>query len=135
MNYLFVFGTRPEAIKLCPLVLHLKKKANVKVCITGQHKELIEPILSLFQIVPDYDLALLQPNQTLSDLSARCIQAITKVYQAAQPDYIVIVQGDTTTSFCAALAAFYQKIPVAHVEAGLRTYEIYSPFPKKLIDN
>lgn len=131
MNFLFVFGTRPEAIKLCPLVLHLKTKADVKVCITGQHKELIEPILTLFQIIPDYDLALLQPNQTLSDLSARCIQAITQVYQAAQPD-CVIVQGDTTTSFCAALAAFYQKIPVAHVEAGLRTYELYSPFPEEI---
>jgi len=131
MNLLFVFGTRPEAIKLCPLVLHLKKKANVKVCITGQHKELIEPILTLFQITPDYDLALLQPNQTLSDLSARCIQAITKIYQDAPPD-CVIVQGDTTTSFCAALAAFYQKIPVAHVEAGLRTYELYSPFPEEI---
>ena len=131
MKFLFVFGTRPEAIKLCPLVLHLKTKAQVEVCVTGQHKELIAPILTLFQITPDYDLALLQPNQTLSDLSARCIQETTKIYQAVQPD-CVIVQGDTTTSMCAALSAFYQKIPVAHVEAGLRTYELYSPFPEEI---
>lgn len=131
MKFLFVFGTRPEAIKLCPLVLHLKTKVQVEVCITGQHKELIAPILTLFQITPDYDLALLQPNQTLSDLSARCIQEITKIYQIVQPD-CVIVQGDTTTSMCAALSAFYQKIPVAHVEAGLRTYELYSPFPEEM---
>ncbi|HLB55891.1 MAG TPA: UDP-N-acetylglucosamine 2-epimerase (non-hydrolyzing) [Coxiellaceae bacterium] len=131
MKFLFVFGTRPEAIKLCPLILYLKKIAHVEVCITGQHKELIEPILTLFQITPNYDLALLQPNQALSDLSARCIQAISTIYQAVQPD-CVIVQGDTTTSMCAALSAFYQKIPVAHVEAGLRTYELYSPFPEEI---
>src|SRR3989338_4158249 len=131
MKFLFVFGTRPEAIKLCPLILYLKKIAHVEVCITGQHKELIEPILTLFQITPNYDLALLQPNQALSDLSARCIQETTKIYQAVQPD-CVIVQGDTTTSMCAALSAFYQKIPVAHVEAGLRTYELYSPFPEEI---
>lgn len=131
MKFLFVFGTRPEAIKLCPLILYLKKTAQVEVCITGQHKELIEPILTLFQIKPNYDLALLQPNQTLSDLSARCIQAISSIYQTTRPD-CVIVQGDTTTSMCAALSAFYQKIPVAHVEAGLRTYKLYSPFPEEI---
>ena len=131
MTFLFVFGTRPEAIKLCPLILHLKTKTNVRVCVTGQHKELIEPILTLFGIVPDFDLALLQPNQTLNSFTARCIQDIKKVYEHVKPD-CVIVQGDTTTSMCAALSAFYEKIPVAHVEAGLRTYELYSPFPEEM---
>lgn len=128
---LFVFGTRPEAIKLCPLILHLSNKIDVRVCLTGQHKELIQPILDLFQVKPDYDLALLQPNQTLSDLTARCIQSLSAVYEKIKPD-CVVVQGDTTTSMCAALTAFYAKIPVAHVEAGLRTYEKYSPFPEEM---
>lgn len=128
---LFVFGTRPEAIKLCPLILHLKNKMDVQVCLTGQHKELIQPILDLFQVKPDYDLALLQPNQTLSDLTARCIQSLSDVYEKIKPD-CVVVQGDTSTSMCAALTAFYAKIPVAHVEAGLRTYEKYSPFPEEM---
>lgn len=131
MKLLFVLGTRPEAIKLSPLILRLKKMASVKVCITGQHRELINPFLDLFQITPDFDLALLKPNQTLGNLSAACIQAVTRICEAFQPD-CVIVQGDTTTSMCAALAAFYHKIPVAHVEAGLRTYELYSPFPEEL---
>lgn len=131
MKFLFVFGTRPEAIKLCPLILHLKTKATVVVCVTGQHREMIKPFLNLFGVQPDYDLDLLQPNQTLSNLSVRCIQSVTSVYETVKPD-CVIVQGDTTTSMCAALAAFYQKIPVAHVEAGLRTYELYSPFPEEL---
>src|SRR3990167_2700432 len=131
MKFLFVLGTRPEAIKLCPLILHLKTQAHVEVCTTGQHKELITPFLKLFNVTPDYDLELLKPNQTLSDLSARCIQAVTTVYEKVKPD-CVIVQGDTTTSMCAALAAFYQKISVAHVEAGLRTYELYSHFPEEL---
>lgn len=130
-NFLVVLGTRPEAIKLCPLILFLKKTSNITVCVTGQHKALLNPFLKLFNVTPDYDLALLQQNQSLADLSARCLQGISKVIQAVTPD-CVIVQGDTTSSMCAALAAFYEKIPVAHIEAGLRTYDIYSPFPEEI---
>lgn len=131
MKFLFVFGTRPEAIKLCPLILHLKTRAAVEVCVTGQHKELLHPFLKLFNVTPDYDLDLLKPNQSLSGLTAACIQKLEPVLEKSKPD-CVIVQGDTTTSMCAALSAFYQKIPVAHVEAGLRTHDIYSPFPEEL---
>src|SRR3989338_21759 len=131
MKILFVFGTRPEAIKLCLLVLKLRSVANVTVCVTGQHRELLDPFLTLFRITPEYDLKLLQPNQTLSDLTTRCIQSVSKIIEAIKPD-CVIVQGDTTSSMCAALSAFYHRIPVAHVEAGLRTYEKYSPFPEEM---
>jgi UDP-N-acetylglucosamine 2-epimerase (non-hydrolysing) len=131
MKFLFVFGTRPEAIKLCPLILKMREHNSVSVCVTGQHQEMLSPFLTMFGITPDFNLQLLQPNQTLSGLTARCIDALSVVYHEAKPD-CVIVQGDTTSSMCAALSAFYQKIPVAHVEAGLRTYQPHSPFPEEM---
>lgn len=128
-----IFGTRPEAIKLCPLVLYLKKYAELEphVCVTGQHYEMLDQILETFDITPDFDLKLMQPNQTLSGLTARAVAAIDKYLNEAKPD-LVILQGDTTTAFCAALCAFYKKIPIGHVEAGLRTGNKYSPFPEEV---
>ncbi len=130
-TYLFVLGTRPEAIKLCPLILQLKKQATVLVCATGQHNELVAPVFTLFNITPDFNLNLLTPNQTLSSLTARCVEGLTALYKKIKPG-CVIVQGDTTSAFCAALSAYYEKIPVAHVEAGLRTHNKYAPFPEEM---
>ena len=127
-----VFGTRPEAIKLCPVVLALKNETSFEcsVCVTGQHREMLQQVLDVFGIVPDTDLALMQPNQTLGDLTGRAIAALDKYLADEHPD-VVIVQGDTTTVFAAALAAFYHHIPVAHVEAGLRTWNFESPWPEE----
>ena len=129
---MLVFGTRPEAIKMCPLVLELKerKKFNVLVTVTGQHKEMLEQVLERFQIRPDYDLAIMQPHQTLFDVTRKALSSLHDVFSIEKPD-LVLVHGDTTTSFVAALAAFYLHIPVGHVEAGLRTYDIHSPFPEE----
>ena len=129
---MLVFGTRPEAIKMCPLVLELKSRKHfeVSVCVTGQHKEMLEQVLERFQIVPDYNLEIMQKNQTLFDVTSRALLALRDVYTIEQPD-LVLVHGDTTTSFVAALAAFYLQIPVGHVEAGLRTFDINSPFPEE----
>lgn len=128
-----IFGTRPEAIKLCPLVLELKKHAEFEphVCVTGQHREMLDQVLEVFGVVPDVDLSLMQPNQTLSALTSRAVTAIDGYLTEHRPD-MVIVQGDTTTSFCGALAAFYRRIPVGHVEAGLRTWNKFSPFPEEV---
>jgi len=128
-----IFGTRPEAIKLCPLVLELKKhpEFDVNVCVTGQHRQMLDQVLEVFEVVPDVDLNLMQPEQTLAGLTSRAITAIDAYLANYEPD-IVIVQGDTTTTFCAALAAFYRRIPVGHVEAGLRTWNNYSPFPEEV---
>ncbi|TKJ32801.1 MAG: UDP-N-acetylglucosamine 2-epimerase (non-hydrolyzing) [Planctomycetes bacterium B3_Pla] len=128
-----IFGTRPEAIKLCPLVMELKKhpEFQVNVCVTGQHREMLDQVLNAFNVVPDVDLNLMQPDQTLAELTSRAITSIDKHLADYKPD-IVIVQGDTTTTFCAALAAFYNKIPIGHVEAGLRTRNRYSPFPEEV---
>lgn len=130
---LVVFGTRPEAIKMCPLVKELKARPgdfDVSLCVTGQHREMLQQVLDAFQVVPDYDLAIMKEGQTLFDITAKVLLQIRDVLEDAQPD-CVLVHGDTTTSFAAALAAFYLQIPVGHVEAGLRTRDIYSPFPEE----
>ena len=127
-----IFGTRPEAIKLCPLVLALKANQlfECKVCVTGQHREMLQQVLDVFGVVPDKDLALMRPNQTLGGLTSRAIAAIDEHLAEEKPN-IVMVQGDTTTVLAGALAAFYHRIPVAHVEAGLRTWNMESPWPEE----
>ena len=129
----FIFGTRPEAIKLCPLILAMRKHEELfpHVCLTGQHSAMLTQVLDTFEVVPDVDLVLMQSNQTLGDLTARAIAAIDGYLNEQTPN-MVIVQGDTTTAFCAALCAYYHKIPVAHVEAGLRTWNKHSPFPEEI---
>lgn len=129
---LIVFGTRPEAIKMCPLVDELRKRnrMDIKVCVTGQHREMLRQVLEIFQVQPDFDLDLMQPGQSLFDLTARILTAMQKVLEAYRPD-IVFVHGDTTTAFATSLACYYLQIPVAHVEAGLRTKNIFSPFPEE----
>jgi UDP-N-acetylglucosamine 2-epimerase (non-hydrolysing) len=128
-----IFGTRPEAIKLCPLVLELRKYPEFEphVCVTAQHRQMLDQVLEVFDVVPDVDLNLMQPDQTLAGLTARAITAIDGYLADYKPD-MVIIQGDTTTSFCAALSAFYRRIPIGHVEAGLRTWNKYSPFPEEI---
>jgi len=132
MKLTFIFGTRPEAIKLAPVILALKAHPQFEchVCVTAQHREMLDQVLDVFEIKPDVDLNLMQPNQTLAGLTAKAITAIDAYLTDYKPD-MVIVQGDTTTVFCAALCAFYHKIPVGHVEAGLRTGNKYSPFPEE----
>ena len=127
-----IFGTRPEAIKLCPVVLALKANPafECKVCVTGQHREMLHQVLDVFGVVPDKDLALMQPNQTLGGLTSRAIAALDEYLAEEKPD-IVMVQGDTTTVLAGALAAFYHHVPVAHVEAGLRTWNLESPWPEE----
>jgi len=133
LNILICIGTRPEAIKMAPLYLELKKEKlfKVKVCVTAQHRELLDQVLSFFQIKPDYDLNLMKKNQSLNELSAKIIKGVDKVLSLAHFD-LVMVHGDTTTSSLASLAAFHRKIRVAHIEAGLRTYNKTSPFPEEL---
>lgn len=131
---LLVFGTRPEAIKMAPLVKKLQampEDFQTVVCVTGQHREMLDQVLRLFDITPDYDLNIMKPNQDLYDITARILLGMRDVLREVQPD-IVLVHGDTTTSTAAALAAFYQQIPVGHVEAGLRTGNIYSPWPEEM---
>lgn len=131
---MLVFGTRPEAIKMAPLVKEFQKhKDTFKtiVCVTGQHREMLDQVLHLFEIVPDYDLNIMKQGQDLYDVTARVLVGLRDVLKETQPD-IVLVHGDTTTSTAAALAAFYQQIPVGHVEAGLRTHNIYSPWPEEM---
>lgn len=127
-----IIGTRPEAIKLCPVVLALRRSAELEphVCVTGQHRTMVDQILPAFGVTADADLAVMAPNQTLAGLSARLLAAVDAYLAEVRPD-IVLVQGDTTTALCAALAAFYRAIPVAHVEAGLRTGDLRSPFPEE----
>jgi UDP-N-acetylglucosamine 2-epimerase (non-hydrolysing) len=137
---LFILGTRPEAIKLAPLIIYFKNKNkfNIKVCITAQHREMIDEVLIFFQIKADYDLDLMRKKQTLFDISSKGISGLKQVFENYKAD-LVFVQGDTTTAFIGALSAFYNKIKVAHVEAGLRSFNKYSPFPeeinRKLISN
>ena len=128
-----IIGTRPEAIKLVPLILALKKSANLKVevCSTGQHKEMLKQVFDLFKITPDYELNIMTHNQNLSDLTALLLTKLNEYLEISKPDFL-ICQGDTTTAFVSALAAFYQKIPVGHVEAGLRTSNKYSPYPEEI---
>lgn len=131
---LFIFGTRPEAIKLCPLVLHMRERAgefDPRVCVTAQHRGLLDGMLSRFGVTADHDLNVMRPNQSLSGLTARILQGLDPLLQAEKPAMIV-VQGDTTTTFAGALAAFYHQIPVGHVEAGLRTGDLTQPFPEEL---
>lgn len=131
---LLVFGTRPEAIKMAPLVKEFEKYPNdfnTKVCVTGQHRQMLDQVLHLFEITPDYDLNIMQQGQDLYDVTARVLVGMRDVLKDLQPD-VVLVHGDTTTSTAAALAAFYQQIPVGHVEAGLRTHNIYSPWPEEM---
>jgi UDP-N-acetylglucosamine 2-epimerase (non-hydrolysing) len=129
----FVFGTRPELIKMAPLILESKKNPNVNTiaCSTGQHKEMLDNLYEIFGLKPDIDFALMKPNQNLVNLHAEAMQKMLTVIETHKPDWIV-VQGDTSTAHAAAIAAFYCKVPVAHVEAGLRTYDIHSPFPEEL---
>ena len=130
---LVVFGTRPEAIKMAPVVKELQRRPEIQpiVCVTAQHRAMLDQVLEVFRIKPDYDLDLMRQNQDLAGLTARILQEFTKVLLEAKPD-LVLVHGDTTTAMVAALAAFYQQIPIGHVEAGLRTYDKYSPFPEEM---
>lgn len=129
---MIVFGTRPEAIKMCPLILELKKHKlfRVTVCVTGQHREMLDQVLSAFQIIPDYDLAIMRAQQTLFDITISVLKGMKPILEQVKPE-LVLVHGDTTTAFGASLACFYLQIPVGHIEAGLRTYEIRSPFPEE----
>lgn len=131
---MLVFGTRPEAIKMAPLVKEFQKhpqQFKTIVCVTGQHREMLDQVLQIFEIIPDYDLNIMQPGQDLYDVTARVLTGMREVIAETKPD-VVLVHGDTTTSTAAALAAFYQQIPVGHVEAGLRTHNIYSPWPEEM---
>lgn len=129
---MLVFGTRPEAIKMCPVVKELRKRKELQtvVCVTGQHREMLRQVLEVFQVVPDYDLNIMKEKQTLFEITSSILLRIKKVLEIEKPD-VVLVHGDTSTSFAAALACFYLQVPVGHVEAGLRTYNLKSPFPEE----
>lgn len=131
-NVMLVFGTRPEAIKMCPLVNELKKRKGIKtvVCVTGQHKQMLDQVLTAFNVDPDYNLSIMKESQTLFDVTMNILERIKFVLESVAPD-IVLVHGDTSTAFVTALACFYLHIPVGHIEAGLRTYNIYSPYPEE----
>ena len=133
MKVLTVFGTRPEAIKMCPLVLELKKHKDIDtvVCLTGQHREMLDQVMEAFSVKADHDLNIMKDRQTLTTITTSVMEQIEPVLKEEKPD-VVLVHGDTTTSYAAALASFYQQIPVGHVEAGLRTGNIYSPFPEEM---
>lgn len=132
MKVLTVFGTRPEAIKMAPLVHALAQDAafESRVCVTAQHREMLDQVLRLFEIVPDYDLNIMKPGQGLSEITCRILEGLKGVLEDFKPD-VVLVHGDTTTTMATSLAAFYQRIPVGHVEAGLRTGNLYSPWPEE----
>lgn len=129
---MLVFGTRPEAIKMCPLVKELKTRKNIEtiVCVTGQHRQMLDQVLEAFDVKPDYDLSIMKDKQTLFDITTNILNSIKAVLENVKPD-VVLVHGDTTTTFVTALACFYLQIPVGHVEAGLRTYNVYSPYPEE----
>lgn len=129
---MIVFGTRPEAIKMCPLVNELKQRKSIEtvVCVTGQHRQMLDQVLEVFKVIPDYDLAIMKERQTLFDVTTNILNEIKEVLEKEKPE-IVLVHGDTTTTFVTALACFYLQITVGHVEAGLRTYNIYSPYPEE----
>ena len=128
-----VFGTRPEAIKMAPLALELANRPQFQAlcCVTAQHREMLDSVLNIFSLTPDYDLNIMEPRQTLSTITSKCLTGMDRVLEEAKPD-LVLVHGDTSTTFAGALAAFYHKIPVGHVEAGLRTYDKWSPFPEEM---
>lgn len=129
---LLVFGTRPEAIKMCPLVNELKERKSIQtiVCVTGQHRQMLDQVLNIFNVIPEYDLSVMKSGQTLFDITTNILNKMNSVLKIEKPD-IVLVHGDTSTTFAAALACFYSMIPIGHVEAGLRTYNIYSPYPEE----
>lgn len=129
---MLAFGTRPEAIKMCPLVLELKKRSSIQtvVCVTAQHRQMLDQVLQTFGVIPDYDLNIMKDRQTLFDITTNVLSGIKTVLEEVRPD-VVLVHGDTSTTFVTALACYYLQIPVGHVEAGLRTYNIYSPFPEE----
>jgi len=129
---MLVFGTRPEAIKMCPLVRELKTRKNIKtiVCVSGQHRQMLDQVLEAFDVVPDYDLSVMKDKQTLFDITTNILNGIKTVLEEVKPD-VVLVHGDTSTTFVTSLACFYMQIPIGHVEAGLRTYNIYSPYPEE----
>ena len=129
---MLVFGTRPEAIKMCPLVNELKSRSDIQtlVCVTGQHRQMLDQVLDTFKVIPDYDLSIMKERQTLFDVTTNILNKIKEVLEKEKPD-VVLVHGDTSTTFVTALACFYLQIPVGHVEAGLRTYNIYSPYPEE----
>lgn len=133
LRVMSIFGTRPEAIKMAPLVKTLSRREAVDslCCVTAQHRQMLDSVLDIFQITPDFDLNIMEPGQTLSTITTKCLVGLEKVFAQARPD-LVLVHGDTTTAFSAALAAFYSQIKVGHVEAGLRTYDKYSPFPEEM---
>ena len=131
MKILFVFGTRPEAIKMAPLILKLRQDLDVKVCVTGQHLQMLDNILELFKIVPDFNLNLMKKNQNLEYLTGKILSGVTEILKQEKFDW-VLVQGDTTSTMAGAMAAFYQKIKIGHVEAGLRTFNLEDPFPEEL---
>lgn len=129
---MLVFGTRPEAIKMCPLVNELKTRKNLQtiVCVTGQHRQMLDQVLEAFEVIPDYDLSIMKDRQTLFEVTTNILERIKSILEEVKPD-VVLVHGDTSTTFVTALACFYLQIPVGHVEAGLRTYNIYSPYPEE----
>ena len=129
---MLTFGTRPEAIKMCPLIIELKKRKNIEtiVCVTGQHRQMLDQVLSTFNVIPDYDLSVMLPGQTLFEITVNILTRIKDVLENVRPN-VCLVHGDTSTTFATALACFYLQIPVGHVEAGLRTHNIYSPFPEE----
>ena len=133
LRVMTIFGTRPEAIKMAPLVQELSRRPGVEslCCVTAQHREMLDAVLRIFRLQPDYDLDIMEPRQTLSTITSKCLTGVERVLQEARPD-LVLVHGDTSTTFSAALAAFYQQVKVGHVEAGLRTYDKYSPFPEEI---
>ncbi len=133
LRVLSVFGTRPEAIKMAPLVKELSRRQGVEslCCVTAQHRQMLDSVLTIFRLTPDYDLNIMEPGQTLSTITTKCLLGLEKVFAQAKPD-LVLVHGDTSTAFSAALAAFYSRIPAGHVEAGLRTWDRYSPYPEEM---
>ena len=132
IKVLVIFGTRPEAIKMCPLVLQLKKRRNIEtvVCLTGQHKEMLIQVMNAFEIVEDYNLNVMSDKQTLSMITSAVLNGIEEVLDKEKPN-VVLVHGDTTTSFAAGLVSFYHQVPIGHIEAGLRTYNLHSPYPEE----
>ena len=128
-----IFGTRPEAIKMAPLVLELSRRPQIDAlcCVTAQHRQMLDSVLDIFRLVPDFDLNIMEPRQTLSTITSKCLLGMEEVLEQARPD-LVLVHGDTSTTFAGALAAFYHRVPVGHVEAGLRTYDKYSPYPEEM---
>lgn len=136
MKIITIFGTRPEAIKMCPLILQLKKTRQIEcvVCLTGQHKEMLSQVMDIFKIRADYNLDIMRQNQTLSSITESVLNKLDNVLETEKPD-LILVHGDTTTSFAAALAGFYRQIPIGHIEAGLRTYNMHSPYPEEFNRN